>query len=182
MSGRKGFALTLALGLTLGLSSCATTPAIEQAAAGRLQQAVLAVSTSASTGDLAAATAALDQVVAELDAAKAKGEVTEDRYARILLAIDAVRAELAARSAPATPAPAPAEPAEEEPEEEAPPAEEPADPPAEEEPEEGEGEGDGDGGATDPTPQPSTPATTTPPSPTTTTQPGSTPRGAPAAG
>lgn len=164
-----------ALTVTLVLAGCAPQPAvIEQGAADRLQQAVLTVSTSAHGNDLPGALASLDAVAAELEAAKVRGEVTEDRYLRISRAIEAVRAYLQQATAP-KPAPAPAEDPDDDQnfEEEAPPEDTEEAPPAEVPEDEGD-----EGGVPSPTPVPSTTPT---PRPSTTPAPTQTPV-APAAG
>jgi ribosomal protein S20 len=100
-------AMTGGLVLMLMLAACAGAPrAIDPTASERLTEAVSAVSADAAAGDAAAASAHLDAVQAELDAAVAAGTVTAARATRIQTAIDLVRADLVAALTPA-PAPAP---------------------------------------------------------------------------
>lgn len=161
----RRLALSAVLAATIALSGCAATPAIETDTAERLQQTVLTVSDSAAAGDLAGALASLDAVVTELEAARVRGEVSEDRYARISAAVESLRAYLVGQTVPP---PAPADDDDEAPSNEsvAPPAE-PA-PPAEEPVEE---DGDEAPEPTEPesTPTPSAPVT---PAPTKTPAPG----------
>lgn len=80
--------------VALALSGCASTAALTDTAASQLQQDVLAVTTAAKDGDVTGALAALDEASAELEAAYARGDVTEERHALITAAIAAVRAKL----------------------------------------------------------------------------------------
>ncbi len=69
-------------------------------AAAQMQTMVVSVAETAATGDHAAAIAQLDLLQAELDAARERGDVSEEKAASIQAAIDLVRADLAQASVP----------------------------------------------------------------------------------
>ncbi|GAB2451140.1 membrane protein involved in colicin uptake [Conyzicola lurida] len=83
------------------LLGCAPQPDLSDSAAQTLQQSVQQVATLASTGDPTGATAELDALQGELDAAVDSGDVTAERSQTIQTAIDAVRADLAQQIAAA---------------------------------------------------------------------------------
>ncbi|CAH0147333.1 hypothetical protein SRABI83_00623 [Arthrobacter sp. Bi83] len=96
---RRSSALSaLAAGaLAVSLAGCGGTAAeLETAAAGQLQQRVLAVTKAAAGKNPAAALKSLDQLTLELDAAAAAGQVSFRRHQSITVAVNAVRADLAA--------------------------------------------------------------------------------------
>lgn len=96
---RRSSALSaLAAGaLAVSLAGCGgTAPELETAAAGHLQQRVLAVTKAAAGKNPATALKSLDQLTLELDAAAAAGQVSFRRHQSITVAVNAVRADLAA--------------------------------------------------------------------------------------
>ena len=102
----KRWFIGIVVASSLVVTGCAeSSEAIDGGTAERLQESVLAVSTAAHGDDLTAALAGLDEVEGELEAAKAQGDVTEDRYLRVLSAIDAVRDYLTVKISTANPAP-----------------------------------------------------------------------------
>ena len=88
--------------LSAALAGCSSaTPDLEVDAAQKLQAKVLTVSQSAAGNDPAGALKSLDELVAELDAAAADGDVSFKRHQSITKAIEAVRADLTAAKAQA---------------------------------------------------------------------------------
>lgn len=77
------------------LSGCAPTPDIDVQTSSSLQASVVSIA-DAAADDPASALALLDALAAEVDAAVAQGEITEDRSTQIDEAIAAVRADLQA--------------------------------------------------------------------------------------
>jgi hypothetical protein len=102
-----------AIVLSAALAGCgAAAPDLESDTARQLQAKVLTVSQAAAGTDPAGALRSLDELVAQLDASAAEGDVSFKRHQSIMTAIDAVRADLgaaqaaaAATQAAATPAP-----------------------------------------------------------------------------
>ncbi|QIG39972.1 hypothetical protein G5T42_11155 [Microbacterium sp. 4R-513] len=94
--------------LVVALAGCGAQPTLDGTAAAGMQDSVVAVAQLAANGDAPGATAQLDQLQSQLDAAIDGDLVTAARAARIQDAIDAVRADLAALAAP-QPAPSPSE-------------------------------------------------------------------------
>jgi hypothetical protein len=102
-----------AIVLSALLAGCgAAAPDLESDTARQLQAKVLTVSQAAAGTDPAKALRSLDELVAQLDASAAAGDVSFKRHQSIMTAIDAVRADLgaaqaaaAATQAAATPAP-----------------------------------------------------------------------------
>jgi hypothetical protein len=97
------------------LAGCGPAPDLKNDAARQLQARVLTVSQSAAGNDPAGALKTLDELVSQLDASAANGDVSFKRHQSIMSAINAVRADLtaaqaaaAAASAPAVVVPAPA--------------------------------------------------------------------------
>jgi hypothetical protein len=83
--------------LAVGLAGCGgTAPELETDAAVQLQQRVLAVTKAAAGKDPATALKSLAQLTSELDAAAAAGQVSFRRHRSITVAVNAVRADLAA--------------------------------------------------------------------------------------
>jgi hypothetical protein len=83
--------------LAVSLAGCGgTAPELETAAAGQLRQRVLAVTKAAAGKNPATALKSLDQLTFELDAAAAAGQVSFRRHQSITVAVNAVRADLAA--------------------------------------------------------------------------------------
>jgi hypothetical protein len=106
---RQRIAAAVAGGLlVLGLAGCAGPSSLDSAASAGMQDSVVAVAQLAAKGDAAGATAQLDTLQSQLDAAVEGDLVTAARAARIQDAIDVVRADLAALVAP-QPAPSPTE-------------------------------------------------------------------------
>lgn len=95
--------MVLAAGLlSAALAGCGSAaPDLGSDAAQQLQAKVLTVSQSAAGNDPAAALKSLDELVAQLNAAAAEGNVSFIRHQNIMKAIDAVRADLAAAKAQA---------------------------------------------------------------------------------
>lgn len=172
-----------ALAVTLALSGCAGQSAYPAAVADRLQDTVLQVTTYASSGNIDAALAALDELERRLEAAHASGQISDARYRDVQAAIERVRAQLEKEKAAAGGTPAPEDGSEtgtgegqepDAPEDEAPPATTPPSAPPGQQP----GQGGGQGGTSTPTPKPTpTPTPTAPPS----TAPPSTPAPTPTA-
>lgn len=101
------------------LAGCGVAPDLKHDAAQQLQARVLTVSQSAAGNDPAGALRTLDELVTQLDASAANGDVSFKRHQTIMSAITAVRADLTAAqaaaaaaaaetSAPAVVVPAPA--------------------------------------------------------------------------
>ncbi|TDN92125.1 hypothetical protein [Microbacterium sp. BK668] len=105
------FAAAVAGGLlVVGLTACAPQSSLDAAAGASMQDTVVAVAELAANRDTAGATARLDELQSQLDAAIDGDLVTAARAARIQDAIDAVRADLAALSTtPPDPSPTPSE-------------------------------------------------------------------------
>lgn len=93
------FAIVAAAGLLL--AGCAGAPAYEPETAERLQQHVLAVSTSSAEGDWAGASTRLMELEASAATALARGEITRERYDAIMSALALVRADIDAAIAEA---------------------------------------------------------------------------------
>ena len=81
--------------IALSLTGCAQQPSdYGQAVAERLQEQVLAVSTSAADAELEAAVVALNELDVELKDALARGDISEARYDSITAAAALVRSDL----------------------------------------------------------------------------------------
>lgn len=81
--------------IALSLTGCAQQPSdYGQAVAERLQEQVLAVSTSAADAELEAAVVALNELDVELKDALARGDISEARYDSIAAAAALVRSDL----------------------------------------------------------------------------------------
>ncbi|CAN7263486.1 mucin-associated surface protein [Arthrobacter sp. LjRoot14] len=95
--------LVLAAGvLSAALAGCSSAaPDLDVEAAQQLQAKVLTVSQSAAGNDPAGALKTLDELVAQLDAAAAEGDVSFKRHQSIMKAIEAVRADLSTAKAQA---------------------------------------------------------------------------------
>ncbi|WP_345799891.1 hypothetical protein AAIB33_10385 [Microbacterium sp. AZCO] len=92
--------------LALSLAGCGSTPSVTDATATRMQASVVSIAQAAADGDAAAAVTQLDGLQSQLDDAVQHDQVTAARAARIQSAIEVVRADLAALTAPApTPEP-----------------------------------------------------------------------------
>lgn len=101
---RRSTAALVIGALLLMLTGCAApAPEIDPSTVERLTAGVLAVSTDAAAGDPTAASAELDGVQAELDAAIADDAITAARATRIQTAIDLVRADLVEALTPVPP-------------------------------------------------------------------------------
>ncbi|MCU1510179.1 MAG: hypothetical protein JWO34_19 [Arthrobacter sp.] len=88
--------------LAAALAGCsAPPPDLGPDAASQLQSQVLAVTEAAAANDHAGSLRLLDELVATLDGAAARGEVSFKRHQSIRTSIDAVRAELTAQQAAA---------------------------------------------------------------------------------
>lgn len=98
-------AASVALGLIGGLASCAADPEISADASATYRAQVATIAQHSVAEDYDAALAELDALAAEVDAAVAAGTLDEARAAQIREAIDAVRADLEAAVAAATPTP-----------------------------------------------------------------------------
>lgn len=86
--------------LALGLAGCGgTAPELEPDAAAQLQQRVLAVTKAAAANSPATALKSLGQLSSDLDSAAAAGHVSFKRHQSITVAIDSVKADLAAAQA-----------------------------------------------------------------------------------
>jgi hypothetical protein len=95
--------------LTGALAGCGPAPELGREAASQLQTQVLAVTGAAAANDPAGSLKLLDELVAKLDGAAARGEVSAARQQSIRTSIDAVRADLTAQQAAAEAARAAAE-------------------------------------------------------------------------
>jgi hypothetical protein len=85
------------LAATLGLSGCAVeTTGYSEQAARPLQEQVLAVANGAAAGQPSESLTRLDELVASLKDARARGTVSSERYASITAAIALVRGDLEA--------------------------------------------------------------------------------------
>lgn len=81
--------------LSAALAGCnPAAPDLKSDAAQQLQAKVLTVSQSAADNDPARALKSLDELVTQLEAAAAEGNVSFKRHQSIMKAIDAVRADL----------------------------------------------------------------------------------------
>jgi hypothetical protein len=88
--------------LSAALAGCSSAaPDLGGDAAQQLQAKVLTVSQSAAGSDPAGALKSLDELVTQLDAAAAEGNVSFKRHQNIMKAIDSVRADLTAAQAQA---------------------------------------------------------------------------------
>lgn len=88
--------------LSASLAGCSpAAPDFGSDAAQQLQAKVLTVSQSAASNDAAGALKSLDELVTQLDAEAAEGNVSFKRHQNIMKAIDAVRADLTAAKAQA---------------------------------------------------------------------------------
>jgi hypothetical protein len=86
--------------LIAALAGCSpAAPDLESDAARQLQAKVLTVSQSAASNDPAGALKSLDELVVQIDAAAADGNVSFKRHQNIMKAVDAVRADLTAAQA-----------------------------------------------------------------------------------
>jgi outer membrane receptor protein involved in Fe transport len=83
------------------LAGCSTPPSYDPEAAERLQQHVLAVSTSAAAGDWGGAQTRLAELEASATTALARGTITQARFDAIVSALALVRADLEAEIAAA---------------------------------------------------------------------------------
>lgn len=92
------------------LAGCGPAPDLKNDAARQLQARVLTVSQSAAGNDPAGALRTLDELVSQLDASAANGDVSFKRHQSIMSAINAVRADLTAAQAAAAQAAAAAAP------------------------------------------------------------------------
>ncbi|HEX5729645.1 hypothetical protein [Microbacterium sp.] len=101
--------LTFLAGATLVagiLAGCATPDSeISLDVSAQMQDSVVSIAESAAAGDLASATALLDELQKQLDDAVANGDVSAKRAAAIQNAIDVVRADL--QAPPAAPVESP---------------------------------------------------------------------------
>lgn len=143
---RWSWVVTVAVVGTLAVGCSSQPPAISTSVADDMTRSVVEVAGAAGSGDLAGALETLDSLQRQLDAAIASEDVTPDRGARIQLALDTVRGDIALLTVPAGPTgtdpvsePVEAEPVTQEPQEPAveQPLEEPsapADPPSKETP------------------------------------------------
>jgi hypothetical protein len=103
MSRRFGLLACGMAGMLL-LGGCAQADAGLTADAGaQLQTMVVSVAETAATGDHTAALADVDELQAALDAARDRGDVSDERAATIQAALDQVRADLLQASEPAVP-------------------------------------------------------------------------------
>ncbi|MEK0155502.1 mucin-associated surface protein [Arthrobacter oryzae] len=88
--------------LVAGLAGCSSSvPDLDTDAAQKLQAKVLTVSQSAASNDPVGALKSLDELLTELDASAAEGNVSFKRHQSITKAIEAVRADLTAAKAQA---------------------------------------------------------------------------------
>jgi hypothetical protein len=106
----KRIALAVTVAVTVVLSGCATGQDEYGAeVAEQLQGEVLEVSELSAGNDLAAALLALAELEVSLKDARARGELTEERYESILAAAALVRTDLEAAIAAQAPEPEPDE-------------------------------------------------------------------------
>jgi hypothetical protein len=90
-----GLMVVAVLAVALGLSSCTTEATDYSAQTARpLQEQVLAVAEGAAAGQPSVSITRLDELVANLKDARARGTVSEVRYASISAAIALVRGDL----------------------------------------------------------------------------------------
>lgn len=101
MTRRRTTSIAIVAAAGLLLAGCAGAPAYEPETAERLQQHVLAVSTSSAEGDWAGASTRLMELEASAATALARGEITRERYDAIMSALALVRADVDAAIAEA---------------------------------------------------------------------------------
>ncbi|HEY8701504.1 MAG TPA: hypothetical protein VIM08_11195 [Arthrobacter sp.] len=88
------------------LAGCSNTPAdLHAGTAAKLQDRLQSLARSAADNDIPAARTELDRLAGDVSTAAASGELSAGRQQDIQNAIDLIRADLAAATAPATPAP-----------------------------------------------------------------------------
>ncbi|MDQ0576533.1 hypothetical protein [Agromyces albus] len=92
-------AAAVAFTATLSLTSCA--PAYDEAAKDNLREHVVAVAEASEAGDWQAALSGLDAMAAELADARAAGNVSDERFDTIALAMELVRKDIDAAIAAA---------------------------------------------------------------------------------
>jgi hypothetical protein len=101
-SAAGGWKILLTAGvLAAVLAGCGAAPDLKNDAARQLQAKLLTVSQSAAGNDPAGALRTLDELVSQLDASAANGDVSFKRHQTIMSAITAVRADLTAAQAAA---------------------------------------------------------------------------------
>jgi uncharacterized membrane protein YgcG len=88
------FLVLAALSPGLLVGCAADPPTLSSGVSSQMQSAVVSIAESAAAGDFPAATAQLDKLQAQLNAALAAGEVTAEKAAAIQEAINLVRADL----------------------------------------------------------------------------------------
>lgn len=101
MSGRLARSMIVTAVATALLAGCAGSPAYAPDAADRLQQQVLAVSTSTAEADWATASTRLLELEASASTALARDEITQERFDAIMAAIALVRGDVDAAIAAA---------------------------------------------------------------------------------
>lgn len=90
---RQSSAVAVVLAATLALSSCAA-PADDRATRDSLREHVLVVAEASAAGDWPGALAGLDAMASELSTARDEGELSEERFDTIALAMELVRQDL----------------------------------------------------------------------------------------
>ncbi|MET3769957.1 hypothetical protein ABIB15_002661 [Marisediminicola sp. UYEF4] len=94
-TARTATALTATmLAVTLLLGGCASPAAYSEETAQDLQQRVLAVTDAAAAADYAAAQVRIDELRAAANDALAKGDLSEERHAAIVSALDLVESDI----------------------------------------------------------------------------------------
>ncbi len=94
-SARTSTVLTAALlSVTLLLAGCASPAAYSEETAQDLQQRVLAVTDAAASADYAAAQVRIDELRVAANDALARGELSEERHAAIVSALDLVESDI----------------------------------------------------------------------------------------
>lgn len=89
--------VALALATALTLAGCSPSPSTpDTAVSAQLEQTVLVITVAVAESNWATADSSLDELEAQVDAALAGGELTEERAAEIRAAIELVRADVAA--------------------------------------------------------------------------------------
>lgn len=100
----RGALASIVIVAALAVSSCAPLSAAPEAAVtASLQQSVLGVTRAIAADDWGSATAELDALEAQVDAAVTAGDLTEERAAEIRAAFALVRADVAAGIEQSTP-------------------------------------------------------------------------------
>ncbi|MDO9590339.1 MAG: hypothetical protein Q7J04_04280 [Microcella sp.] len=92
--------IAIGIGVALTLTGCAPAASPSAATTAQLQQTVLEITTAVADDDWESASADLDALEAQVAAAQASGDLSDERAAGIRMAIALVRTDVAAALAP----------------------------------------------------------------------------------